>query len=104
MIIRRNKMHKIYREARELIAKRSNWGKGAYECDGKFCLMGAIITKSDAMTLREPLHHCIQKHFPSRPSHIEDFNDHPRTTHKDVLKVLDCAIADTAPQPRKEPA
>lgn len=114
--MKRARLHQIYREARELIAERKSWRKRAYhtysEEDGaQFCLFGALseaakqdLSWADANKLRPPLNRCIGELFPGRGDYTEHFNDHPRTKHTDVLKVLDCAIADTAPRPRKEPA
>lgn len=119
--MKRAELNKIYRKTRDLIAKKGNWIKGDYYYeDGKYCLLGALRKVSvgnpwdygSDEELERVLLQCVREIHPKRfsdkklgwPVDTTGFNDHERTTHKDVLKVLDCAIADTAPRPRKESA
>lgn len=109
--MRRTKLHSIYKNTRKLIENEERWIKGAYELDGKFCLLGALrhtakIGESTSpmktsLALKLPLLECINQLFPDRHHHYENivwFNDNHKTTHKDVLAVLDCAIKDSAPK------
>lgn len=110
--MKRAKLNKLYRETRELIAKPNRWCQGnfhVFTTDGeKFCLVGALREKiaiedgNLTLSAHSIIRECIIKHFPKRGAisgaSLVEFNDHRLTKHKDVLKVLDCAIADTAPK------
>ena len=81
--------------------------KGEAEC---FCLRGAISVAADNVGMRpvekfvtdsqfakagDALMGAARALFPERcglASLVETFNDHPDTTHEDVLKVLDRTI------------
>lgn len=95
----------ILTKARELIATPQRWHKGSLFGDGagemapqkravQFCIAGACIYVvpdnvfhySDAKDLLEP-------YMPRGFESIAQFNDDERTTHADVLAVLDRAIA-----------
>lgn len=104
--------------ARSVIAARSHWTKGANARDeqsqvvsfvnkdaASFCMAGAKYKALrkwfpdnmapytvDAGTT-DLLNAAARQLFPSRIQHsYTTFNDHPATTHKDVLAVYDLAI------------
>lgn len=98
---------RTYKTVRGLLSNPKRWTKGVYEHDGAFCMVGAVgkLTMGNSAT---PLfgHPAIAKMaaaiiklFPRRAvvSNYRDaapytlvtrFNDHPRTSHADLLKVL----------------
>lgn len=98
------------RAAREVIADETKWQKFTFYTGstGCFCLAGAVgkgVT-GDAYSgpymlewHLQPLADVIARDFPARigvvkyaNSIVYDFNDHPATTHQDVLHVLDETI------------
>lgn len=114
--MKRAELNKVYRKTRDLIAKKGNWIKGNYYEEGRYCLLGALRKVSldnpwgpgSDEELERVVLQCVKEIHPKRftdkklgwPLDITGFNDHDRTTHKDVLAVLDCAIKDTAPKER----
>ncbi len=95
----------IFVGARELLSDPARWGKGSFwdpnaDC---FCLIGAcgVAAGLDAKSFSRmedgfeeliaevtpPLLRCIPA-----DGFVSQFNDSPRTTHADILAVLDCAI------------
>ncbi len=94
----------ILRRARKLLSKPERWGKGQFAvtadglvCDAlgrnatKFCMIGAIVrankrddkNSDDAIDLLEFL----------RQQKLSAWNDAPRRTHAQVLRLLDRGIA-----------
>lgn len=75
-----------------LISTPAKWCKGAERNrSGQYCIRGAMIA-ADALESLEPvvlqaIHDVAGRHF----RRIEEFNDHPRTTHGQVIAVLDRA-------------
>ncbi len=70
-----------------LLGDKRRWCKGALRTpDGRHCILGALDV-ADASDLRDPLL-CAIREVTGRARSIESFNDHPLTTHADVLKVL----------------
>lgn len=74
------------------------WGKGYYENGGRLCLMGAIskvVPSSRHSNVIDRLSKSIYNLFPKRASGygngITSFNDWPRTTYKDLRKVINHA-------------
>ena len=72
-----------------LIATPDQWCKGElHSNDGRHCLIGAMEI-ADARRLLEPvILKAVKEVGRRRCWRIEFFNDHPRTTHSDVLRVL----------------
>jgi hypothetical protein len=72
-----------------ILASPSRWCKGSERNrNGQYCIRGALLAV-DGLTLLEPavlrsIHQMAGRHF----RRIEEFNDHPRTTHAQVLAVL----------------
>lgn len=96
----------ILKDARELLSDEKRWIKAVYEVDRDgvrcFCLMGALGKSSGdperdnyyawLSSAEEAVRDCIAVERGGLRS-IARFNDDPATTHRDVLSVLDCAIA-----------
>lgn len=72
-----------------LLASEDKWCKGAFRSpDGRRCLMGAIEA-ADARDVLEPVvSRAIEEVTGRWFWRIEHFNDHRRTTHALVLRVL----------------
>ena len=72
-----------------LLASERQWCKGRLrDRDGRHCLVGAIQAV-DARQLLEPIILRAAREVGGRRYwRIESFNDNPRTTHADVLRVL----------------
>lgn len=105
---------KILRRVRELLDSPQSWVKGVgRDLAGRMCMLGAVdaaveerfgFSRWDGLApprdarVYELLAHVksvLYKHIPS-PFGVMMFNDDPRTTHADVLKVLDAAIEDAS--------
>ncbi len=73
----------------DILGSPSRWCKGSERNRrGQYCIRGALIAV-DALPLLEPvilksIHQVAGRHF----RRIEEFNDHPRTTHGQVVAVL----------------
>jgi hypothetical protein len=73
----------------DLLASPAKWCKGSERNRaGQYCIRGALIAVG-GLELLEPailgaIHQLAGRGF----RRIEEFNDHPRTTHAQVLKVL----------------
>ena len=91
--------------ARALIASPESWIKdnSAQDANGvpvgtfyegacKFCTVGAI-TCASGETLTETRASILRAHLPKPFDNLVNFNDHPDTTHADVLALFDRAIA-----------
>lgn len=82
--------------ARKILEDPAKWIKGDYERNGCYCLVGALTWSAeeepaldDAMARLQAE---VRKRY-GRSHSIVMFNDAERTTHADVLSVLDLAIA-----------
>lgn len=91
--------------ARALIDTPDKWLKGhwARDADGGqvfptnpdavcYCLVGAIRACDGGTPVRSLVATVIEELFDSRFYQTTVFNDHPTTTHADVMRVLDTAI------------
>ena len=102
---------KVLEDVRALLSDRGAWVQGdfAVSKDGTptplscssacaWCLIGALhkVTQpfncEDDSNAYHAIHLAIREETGSGISDIVDFNDHPSTTHADVLRVLDRAI------------
>lgn len=95
----------ILREARDYIAKKGKWTKGTLgKANGPVCALGALgmVLHKDpreensdpVMTLRELLDSCVPEKFGNEIDYdIVDYNDHEKTTLKQVIAVFNRAIA-----------
>jgi hypothetical protein len=78
----------------DTISTPAKWCKGSERNRaGQYCIRGAMIA-AGALDRLEPvvlqsIHEVAGRHF----RRIEEFNDHPRTTHCQVIEVLDRARA-----------
>ena len=72
-----------------LLAREQQWCKGRMrDRDGRHCLVGAMQAV-DARQLLEPIILRAVREVSGRHYwRIESFNDNPRTTHPDILRVL----------------
>ncbi|MGH7099844.1 MAG: DUF6197 family protein [Stellaceae bacterium] len=76
----------------DLISTPAKWCKGSERNRaGQYCIRGALIAAGALDTLEpvvlQSIHEVAGRHF----RRIEEFNDHPRTTHCQVVEVLDRA-------------
>lgn len=76
----------------DLISTPAKWCKGSERNRaGQYCIRGAMIAAGALETLEpvvlQSIHEVAGRHF----RRIEEFNDHPRTTHCQVIEVLDRA-------------
>lgn len=84
--------------ARELIVSPEKWIKGAYEVNGCYCMSGAlrkVRTKRNDIYVDYSYFEAYDLLRTSTGAHgcIPEFNDDPETTHEDVMRVFDSAIA-----------
>lgn len=93
----------ILRRARSLIATKGTWIKHALHSRilhiDVYCVAGAIIgddkaSKEDLRTALALVKATMHRLYPTFANHsLESFNDAVLTEHRDVLRVLDAAIA-----------
>ena len=75
-----------------LIATPAQWCKGEERnSHGQYCIRGAMRAAGAFDALEPIVVHSIHKITGQRYKKIEAFNDDPRTTHADVLRVLNRA-------------
>ncbi len=93
-------------EVIDLLSDERRWCKGFVKTpDGRYCILGAIQAVYASKELAEPIMLAI-KQVTGHSHWIDRFNDHPLTTHADVLKVLQQArvniltVAPAASKPR----
>lgn len=100
--------------ARGSISGNNSWVKGCYNDGDRRCLIAALSLACHSKSFQLPnqterrLARMLVKHLPSRTSwwlrfrllpprrRLMTFNDHPRTTHDDVLAVYDETIRQLA--------
>ena len=81
-------------DTREFLSDPNNWTRFANERYGRYCLRGAIRYRGDWQRgARIGAMGAVLDQLPPEFSSVVDFNDHPSTTHADVLAVLDRALA-----------
>ncbi len=109
----REELRRIFRRAKKLLEDPDNWIQGRLSANRmnetceidhhtacRFCLMGAVVRAKielghrdvDAIRVLWDTSSEVNDH-----GAVYQFNDHPKTTHEDVLRVLDSAIVLTAP-------
>lgn len=93
----------IIQGAREILSDPKRWHKGWFtDGQGAFCVRGALahVAGNVAMTPLEPWvrlrDHLPEdfRHFAGGPDMLAAFNDHPDTTHQDIINLLDKTLAD----------
>jgi hypothetical protein len=81
-------VHKID-EVIDLLATPDKWCKGALRShDGRYCIRGAVRAVDAADALEPTILDAIGQVAGKRFRRIESFNDHPNTSHEQVLAVL----------------
>lgn len=81
---------------RALIADPSHWGKVHYREGERYCVSGAARQVGMSMASKRLLSLEVPATFRADPvwrKWVPQFNDHPTTTHADVLALFDRAIA-----------
>jgi hypothetical protein len=72
-----------------LLATPDKWCKGSYRTpDGRYCIRGAMMAVDGADCLRPIVLQAIREVTGTSYRRIESFNDHRRTHHTQVLRVL----------------
>ncbi|HJU15296.1 MAG TPA: hypothetical protein VJ770_02395 [Stellaceae bacterium] len=75
-----------------LLADEDHWCKGALrDGNGRFCLLGALDVAGARHLLEPVMLRAVREVSGKRYWRVESFNDDRRTTHPDILRVLDCA-------------
>jgi hypothetical protein len=73
----------------DLLATPDKWCKGALRShDGRYCIRGAVRSVDAADLLEPTILHAIGEVAGKRFRRIESFNDHPNTSHEQVVAVL----------------
>ncbi len=81
----------------ERLGTPDKWCKGALRShDGRYCIRGAVRAVGGAEVLEPVILQAIGEVAGSRFGRIESFNDHPNTSHAQVLAVLDRARTNIA--------
>lgn len=76
-------------EVIDLLATPEKWCKGALRShDGRYCIRGAVRAVDAADVLEPVILDAIGQVAGRRFRRIESFNDHPNTSHDQVLAVL----------------
>lgn len=76
-------------EVIDLLGTPDKWCKGALRShDGRYCIRGAVRAVDAADTLEPSILQAIGQVAGKRFRRIELFNDHPNTSHEQVLAVL----------------
>jgi hypothetical protein len=73
----------------DLLGTPDKWCKGALRShDGRYCIRGAVRAVDAAELLEPVILQAIGEVAGKRFRRIESFNDHPNTSHEQVLAVL----------------
>lgn len=88
----------VLTRARELIATPSTWWKGwAEHLQGSYCAVRAVNATASRVYECMDAVWALMRALPDWPDgkfkFVHEFNDHPDTTHADVLALYDRAIA-----------
>ena len=76
-------------EVIDLLGTPDKWCKGALRShDGRYCIRGAVRAVDAADALEPTILQAIGQVAGKRFRRIESFNDHPNTSHEQVLAVL----------------
>ncbi|HZT87151.1 MAG TPA: hypothetical protein VFA12_04215 [Stellaceae bacterium] len=79
-------------KAMNLIGTPSQWCKGSERNPaGQYCLRGALVAVGAWDLLRPAVFEAVREIGGTQFHRIEEFNDHPTTTHEDILLVLNRA-------------
>ena len=98
----------VLKATRALIDTPEKWTKGAYARDARgrvvgwldpgascFCVQGAFHKALGHLgdSSFEVWHERVSDAFPAHFNSVQEYNDHPDTTHADIMAVFDRAIA-----------
>jgi hypothetical protein len=73
----------------DLLSDETRWCKRQLQTlDGRHCIAGAMIAADATTELKKVILLAIEQVTGDYYRHIEAFNDHPRTTHALVVRVL----------------
>src|SRR5579885_2208637 len=73
----------------DLLGTPDKWCKGALRShDGRYCIRGAVRAVDGAEVLEPTILQVIGEVAGKRFRRIESFNDHPNTSHDQVVTVL----------------
>jgi len=87
-------------EVIDLLSTPDKWCKGALRShDGRYCIRGAVRAVDAANALEPAILQAISEVAGRRFRRIESFNDHPNTSHDQVVAVLNRARARIAAGP-----
>src|SRR5947209_2874188 len=76
-------------EVIDLLGTPNKWCKGALRShDGRYCIRGAVRAVDAAEALEPRILQAIGEVAGKRFRRIESFNDHPNTSHEQVVAVL----------------
>jgi len=83
---------------RERIADPKHWQKGAAEFNGRFCALGAIgfhRSETHSLEARRFLMRALSRicRKPHGVVSVSTYNDNPRRTHAQIMRMFDTAIA-----------
>jgi hypothetical protein len=81
--------------ARALIDMPEKWGKGSYQEGGCHCAIGAVLKVQGLLGIScfaGDEENALKAALPTLDM-VEHFNDHPFTTHADIMALFDRAIA-----------
>jgi hypothetical protein len=97
-----DKMDKVI----DLLGDETRWCKKQLKTpDGRYCIAGAIVAVDAITELKKPILLAVEQVTGDYYRSIEAFNDHSRTTHALVVKVLGRArenmLADSPPATRQ---
>jgi hypothetical protein len=80
-----DKMDKVI----DLLSDERRWCKRRLQTpDGRYCIVGAMKAADGEVELKRPILLAIEQVTGHSYARIEDFNDHPATTHPPVVRVL----------------
>lgn len=88
-----NEVYDTLVAAKKLIRRKKNWIKGFPKQGNAFCAIGAMdeVVK-DRVPWHPPPLGRLYAELPSGFFGVADFNDHPETTHRDVIRLFNRAI------------
>lgn len=83
--------------AKALIDTPEKWAKGSMIIGDRLCVVGAIgvARKWDAQAFETPEYAALDRSLPAinlTGYRVSRYNDHPNTTHDDIMALLDRAI------------
>jgi hypothetical protein len=82
---------KNLKAAKVLIDTPEKWGKGSLQpADNCFCAIGAVMDVSMDWVAGA---NRLSEHLPDGFRRVVEYNDHPDTTHADIMALFDRAIA-----------